>query len=244
MWKTIIACMVALSGVAGGGEAGRTYAISAHPIPDTGWELVKNEGGIAVYERQIRGKDYLEYKGVTRLRASLASVVSLLNDVRSYPTWLYTCQSASVLSNGEAGERYLYFIYDVPIYSDRDAVMRSCAVRSSDGNSVTMKFARVDMSDIAGLFKAAGRTRASGLAYVKDLSVSWQLVRAGDEVDVVYSIYLDPDIGFPGSLKVNGTTEGLVFQSLKKIGGRLREPVYRNATAAIVEALPARGGCF
>lgn len=241
MRKIITICILVLAGLG----AGPVHSGSGplHPPPESRWELVKTESGIALYERSPDGKDYREYKGVTHFKGSLASVVALLGDIRSYPSWLYTCNDARLLKNGEAGERYLYFIYDVPVYSNRDAVMRSCAARSSDGNQVTMKFSRVAQSGTPGLFKGAGITRDEDLAYVKELAVSWQLARSGDGVDVVYSIYLDPDIGFPGSLKVNGTTEGLVFESLKKMGVKLREATYRNAPASVVEALPSRGGC-
>lgn len=208
------------------------------------WELVKNEAGIAVYSREISGRDYLEYKGVTRFNASMAGVVSLLEDISSYPSWLYTCRQARVLKTQEPGQRFIHFVYDVPVYSNRDAVMHSCAARDRDGNSVTMKFRRVEFSRTKSLFDGAKITRDDDNEYVKQLSVSWQLNRVGNEVEVTYIIYLDPDIGFPGSLRVNATTEGLIFESLKKMRTKLNEAAYRNAAPKVVALLPTVGECW
>ena len=241
MWYLVVLMIVACAGFAP--DAGTSRHAAAVPTPDEAWELVKNEGGIAVYNRTPKGKDYSEYKGVVRFKASLAGVVSLLEDIRSYPSWLYTCHEARVLKNGKPGERYVHFVYDVPVYSNRDAVMRSCASRRADGNGATIRFSRVDLSQTAPFFRHASTTRDDGNEYVKELSVTWQLTRIGNEVEVMYSIYLDPDIGFPGSLRVNATTEGLVFESLKKMRGKLGESVYLNASPRVVEALPVNAPC-
>lgn len=211
---------------------------------DDAWELVKNESSIAVYSREISGRDYLEYKGVTRFNTSLAGVVSLLEDISSYPSWLYTCRQAKVLKNQGPGQRFIHFVYDVPVYSNRDAVMHSCAARDKDGNSVTVKFKRVEFSRTKSLFESAKITRDDDNEYVKHLSVSWQLNRMGNDVEVTYIIYLDPDIGFPGSLRVNATTEGLIFESLKKMRTKLSEAVYRNAAPKVVAGLPVAADCW
>lgn len=218
-------------------------SVNIHHYDDP-WELVKNEGGIAVYSREISGRDYLEYKGVTRFSTSLAGVVSLLEDISSYTSWLYTCRQARVLKTAGPGERYIHFVYSVPVYSNRDAVMRSCTVRDKDGNNVTMKFSRMELSRTASLFEGAKITRDDDNEYVKQLSVSWQLTRVGNEVEATYIIYLDPDIGFPGSLRVNATTEGLIFESLKKMRTKLADAAYRNAAPKVVAALPITANCF
>jgi|GEM_PF-1465297 len=221
----------------------------SHHLPashryDDSWELERNDDGIALYSRESSGRDYREYKGVTRFTASPADVMKLLGDVRSYPSWLYTCREAKLLKHAGPGEDYLYFVYDVPVYSNRDAVMHSCTVRRTDGSGATMKFSRVDRPRTGVLFRDAGLKRDDGNEYVKELSVMWSLVRVGREVEVTYSIYLDPDIGFPGSLRVNATTEGLVFESLKKMRTMLANPAYRNAPASTIDELPVKASCF
>lgn len=63
----------------------------------TDWELKKFENGISVYTRTTENSAYKELKAVFQLKTSLSSIIALLNDVESYPQWVYRCGTSKVL---------------------------------------------------------------------------------------------------------------------------------------------------
>ena len=61
------------------------------------WELKKFENGISIYTRVTENSAYKELKAVFQIKTSLSSIVALLNDVESYPKWVYRCGTSKVL---------------------------------------------------------------------------------------------------------------------------------------------------
>lgn len=61
------------------------------------WELKKSEKGISVFSRSAENSKYNELKVVFQVKSSLSSIVALLNDVESYPKWIYHCESSKLL---------------------------------------------------------------------------------------------------------------------------------------------------
>lgn len=61
------------------------------------WELKKFENGISVYTRLPENSEYKELKVVFQLKTSLSSIIALLNDVESYPQWVYRCGTSKIL---------------------------------------------------------------------------------------------------------------------------------------------------
>ena len=68
------------------------------PAPtNLAWSLKKCENGISVYSRSADNSKYNELKVVFQVKTSLSSLVALLNDVESYPKWIYHCESSKLL---------------------------------------------------------------------------------------------------------------------------------------------------
>ena len=63
----------------------------------TDWELKKFENGISIYTRITENSEYKELKAVFQIKTSLSSIIALLNDVESYPQWVYKCGASKIL---------------------------------------------------------------------------------------------------------------------------------------------------
>ena len=92
------------------------------PVND--WELKRSENGITVYTRLTKSSDYKELKAVFQIKTSLSSIIALLNDVESYPQWVYRCGSSKVLKkdSDEHLIRYQTIVAPWPV-DNRDVIV-------------------------------------------------------------------------------------------------------------------------
>jgi ribosome-associated toxin RatA of RatAB toxin-antitoxin module len=72
------------------------FRISHFPESDE-WKLKKSENGILVYSKNEENSSFKELKSVMQIKASLSSVMALLNDWESYPHWVYRCEKSATL---------------------------------------------------------------------------------------------------------------------------------------------------
>ncbi|HEY0030676.1 MAG TPA: START domain-containing protein [Bacteroidia bacterium] len=61
------------------------------------WQLKKFENGISVYTRSLEASKFKELRAVFEIKTSLSSIIALLNDVETYPQWVYRCQASKIL---------------------------------------------------------------------------------------------------------------------------------------------------
>jgi ribosome-associated toxin RatA of RatAB toxin-antitoxin module len=92
--------------------------------PADDWQLKKFEQGISVYTRNSENSKYKELKAVYTIKTSLASIIALLNDVDSYPKWIYRCGSSKLLKQGSDQDliRYQTVVAPWPV-DNRDMIV-------------------------------------------------------------------------------------------------------------------------
>jgi ribosome-associated toxin RatA of RatAB toxin-antitoxin module len=94
-------------------------------VPEEDWQLRKVEKGITVYTRNTESSKYKELKAVYQMKTSLSSVIALLNDVDSYPKWIYRCGSSKVLKQASDQDliRYQTVVAPWPV-DNRDMIVQ------------------------------------------------------------------------------------------------------------------------
>tara|TARA_R110002049_G_scaffold302667_1_gene495971 strand:- start:329 stop:1150 length:822 start_codon:yes stop_codon:yes gene_type:complete len=118
--------IILMIGLAGGLYLSTQLTWAAAP-DDSPWqdEIVDTDNDIIVQSRTLAGK-YTEFRGSTRLRTSLSSLVSLLRDVEHIPAWAYRTLLAMQLESISPREAIVYSVatLDWP-FRDRDMVVRT-----------------------------------------------------------------------------------------------------------------------
>ena len=95
---------------------------------DSRWVLSKSEGDIQVYLRDMPGSVFDEFKGVSRIKASVDALVAVMNDTAACPEWFYQCQKPMDISRVGFNNRYQYQVSDFPfIVSDREILFHLTA---------------------------------------------------------------------------------------------------------------------
>lgn len=114
----------ALSSVLGAGLCLMWGSSFAAPGP---WKLdiADADNDIEIHTRK-RDDGFTEFRGTTRLKTSLSSLVALLRDVESLPNWAYRTTRAVVVERVSARESIIYSVAGLPWpFKDRDLIVRS-----------------------------------------------------------------------------------------------------------------------
>jgi hypothetical protein len=89
------------------------------------WETIARESGIRVLQKDRPGSGIPMVKGIGMIKANLADVLAVIDDVPGRTTWAHDCTAARELEKPSPFERVLYHRSAVtwPV-SDRDVVVR------------------------------------------------------------------------------------------------------------------------
>ena len=156
----------------------------------TDWILAKEKNDIRIYTKEIEGSNFLAFRGVTELTASLAEVWGVLEDVNGYPNWMYNTVQAKVIEkNGQ--NMVSYVITDAPWpVSDRDGYYKNVfTYNPGTSGEITIKAA----PDYGPTYESMVR--------IQMLDGLWQVTNLGnDKVKVIYQAHSEPGGNIPGWL--------------------------------------------
>jgi hypothetical protein len=87
------------------------------------WTAVKEKNGIEFSLRPVIGSKIPEFKGVTRMEGNIQQMLNVLMDVKSYPNWVYQCESAQVIETIGYDQMYIYQVNTIPLLRSRDTIL-------------------------------------------------------------------------------------------------------------------------
>lgn len=189
------------------------------PVQAFAWELEKDKNGIVVHTRYVEGSELKEFRGKTRLKANLHTVVALMEDNTQYPAWLKDCKKSEPVKVLSPKEKYIYILNGVPWpLNDRDFVIHTVLSQDKTTGAVTYR-----MKPIANIVpEKNGYVRGTITGY-------WKFVPIGDEVEVTYQVHSEPGGSIPTSI-ANIVVVDIPYETLKKMKERVEDPKYKNAS--------------
>jgi hypothetical protein len=119
-----------------------TYEFTSTSIASD-WELELDEESIQIYTRNAKESNFKEFKGVTTLKTSLNSIVSLLEDADACKQWVYKCINEKTLKIISPYERYDYLVSDGSPLSNRDSIVHIIRTQDIESRTVTFKITGV-----------------------------------------------------------------------------------------------------
>ncbi|MGH8354737.1 MAG: START domain-containing protein, partial [Pseudomonas sp.] len=98
------------------------------------WQLVKDEEGIRVYLSPVPGSKYKAYRGVARIKADIATLRALQEDVSGSCAWIHECREQRLLKS-EGAHSWTYSRFNTPWpVTPRDSVIHVTTQESADGS--------------------------------------------------------------------------------------------------------------
>lgn len=110
------------------------------------WQVASHHDGLTIYTRLVPGQDLKDFRGITRVHASMREVVAMLVDVDSMPDWFFNMREARVLDVGGPQGSFLYLVIKGfwPV-RDRDAVVK--VGWTQDPHTLALSFSGVAAPD-------------------------------------------------------------------------------------------------
>ncbi|MBU0935729.1 MAG: hypothetical protein KKI09_10490 [Spirochaetes bacterium] len=184
------------------------------------WKVSVDKDGIRVYTRPHPDSAFNEAKVETRVRASLSSIMAVMQNIPEFPLWMDSCEFTEQLAEIDESNGYAYMVISVPWpFQRRDVVYRYAAVQDPQSKVVS-----VTISDVKDyLPEQKNKVR------LPRFSGSWQLVPAGDGyVDITYQIHFETG-GMVPAAAANLVLVNAPLISIRNLLELLKEPRYRDA---------------
>lgn len=176
------------------------------------WQVAKDEDGIKVSLSEVVGSKYKAYRGVTLIKAPLAKVKALQEDVAGACAWVHECKSQKLLKH-EGAQSWTYTQFNTPWpVTPRDSVLQVTTVQEADG-SVTRTLKEVPTY----------LPEESGYVRVAQVEGFWKLVPKGDSTEVTYQVHTEPGGSVPSWL-ANKFVVDAPFNTLKALRERAERP--------------------
>ncbi|MDD0974064.1 START domain-containing protein [Pseudomonas fontis] len=176
------------------------------------WQVKKDEGGIKISLAAVSGSDYKAYRGVTFIKAPLAKVQALQEDVAGACAWIHECKSQKLLkTEGDQSWTYTQFNTPWPV-TPRDSVLHVTTIKEADG-SLTRK--------LEGVPKYLPEEK--GFVRVAQVQGFWKLVPKDGGTEVTYQVHTEPGGSVP-SMVANKFVVDAPFNTLKALKERAEKP--------------------
>ena len=159
----------------------------------TDWKLRKEESGVKIFTRSVKGSPFEEFRGVVTISStSLTGVLDVIMDVKNYPNTFPNCSSAEVLVQKGKYNDIHYITIDAPWpVTDRDAIYEATTSISPNG-----KYARVKLMPLGDY-----KEKKDSFIRVLNGSGYWELQEiSANTIQVVYQFHADPGGEIPAWL--------------------------------------------
>jgi hypothetical protein len=154
-------------------------------LADPQWNLIAQEKGITVLERETPGRGFPTFRGTGTVDANLYHVLAVLSDFTRHTEWMHACKTSRVIKKVSEKLRIIYMRIDSPWpISDRDAVYHTESVLDRRNLSVNIEFKAI---------KSKLKGRVSGVVRMDNLKGHWKLkALSPTKTWVDYQVDADP----------------------------------------------------
>ncbi|MNZ12904.1 START domain protein [compost metagenome] len=173
------------------------------------WKLAKDEDGIKVYLSEVPGSRYKAYRGITTIKADIATLRALQEDVAGSCAWIHECREQKLLKL-EGSQSWTYTRFNTPWpVTPRDSVLHVTSQLGADGSVTRILEGVPDYLP-----------EAKGYVRVTQVEGLWKLVPKGaGEVEVTYQLHTEPGGSVPSWL-ANSFVVDAPFNTLKAMRER------------------------
>jgi START domain-containing protein len=186
------------------------------------WELRKDKESILVYTRNVDESKFQEFKGITKIKTSLNSLVTLLEDTSTCKNWVYKCLSEETIKTVSLNEKFIYLVSDASPLKNRDAIIH--VTRTQDPKTKKVTYTRKGVPDFIPEKKGMVRVPLiDGLWTLEPVEnnyivVTYQLISdPGGNIPSFLANYFVIDAPFETLLKLRSEVENRKYQDIRNI---------------------------
>ncbi len=190
------------------------------------WEMVIDEDGITIENREVEGFKMKQLKGKCVLDAPIEVVFEVMDDSSQYHLWFGDCIEQIVVKRMNEYNKFAYHVVNVPWpLGDRDAIAKVSIKADWKKGKIVQRVDSVRQPEDSkfGMDKVTeekGRVRMP----VMDGIFTYSRI-APDKTEFEYIAIADPGIALPGWL-LNIFSTKQPHDTLKNIKEEIKKPVY------------------
>ncbi len=177
------------------------------------WQVAKDKDGIQVSLSDIAGSKYKAYRGVTLVKAPLAKVRALQEDVAGACSWIHECRQQKLLKH-EGDDTWTYTQFNTPVMvTPRDSVLHIVTTIGPDGT-------------VLRKLESAPKyvPEESGFVRVAEVQGFWKLTPKGPaSTEVTYQVHTEPGGSVP-SWVANKFVVDAPYETLKALKEQAERP--------------------
>lgn len=177
------------------------------------WQVAKDKDGIQVSLSDIAGSKYKAYRGVTLVKAPLAKVRALQEDVVGACSWIHECRQQKLLKH-EGDDTWTYTQFNTPVMvTPRDSVLHIVTTIGPDGT-------------VLRKLESAPKyvPEESGFVRVAEVQGFWKLTPKGPaSTEVAYQVHTEPGGSVP-SWVANKFVVDAPYETLKALKEQAERP--------------------
>ena len=193
--------------------------IADKAIAEADWQLRKDQQGIQIFTREVKGSDFHSFKGMITLDTNLTTLMAVHTDVAYVKEWMKDCDESEMLSELTPTGYTAYFKTNSPWpVKDRDYALQYAIEQDKSNLAVTLSF-----RSAVGLVP-----KADDCVRITELEGFWKMEPHGKQrVKVTYQVEADPAGSVPAWLANNFVVDQ-PFESLKRLRERVKMVKYQN----------------
>jgi hypothetical protein len=180
-------------------------AVASQQFP---WQLKRNEDGVKVFTRKVKGSPTLEHNATVVIDAPIDSIVELFEDDNKVPEWFYHGVKSDLVEEVSPQKKVYYFKANLnwPV-ADRDCVFQREKI--TDPKTGEIKYVLSALPD--KLPKVQKTVR------VRKLNALWVFTpQADSKTKVYFQQHVNPGGSIPGFM-ANALALDVPFYSLKNL---------------------------
>lgn len=191
--------------------------------------LKYDKEGIKVYLFTHKRSKLGTFKAISRIRASIDSILAVMFDNPLCAEWVHSCGQSFVLENVSFSERYHYQTFHLPFpFSDRDFIFHSIMTQNPRFKTINITMFGVPNYCDDKQSAQCKKVNKSKLVRVKKTIGTYLLEPDSGGTKITWIQYTDPEGNIPKWL-VNQFSADTPYWTLKNLAQMVKQVKYKNA---------------
>ncbi|GAB1256911.1 hypothetical protein NBRC116494_14130 [Aurantivibrio plasticivorans] len=201
-----------------------------------GWEHVTEEYSVRLYYRPYPQSKIPEFKAITTVQSSMASIIAVLLDSEACALWVHQCKESFPLHIVNDAEQIVYQVNDLPLAKDRDIILLARMEVADDTHSVKI-FLKAASDYCSKANPGCEKIDHNKYIHVVDSHGFYLLEQESqNQVKVTWQHYVDPAGKLPDWL-ARSQLKNLPLKTLHQLRNIVKEDKYQRTTLTFSDGI-------
>lgn len=199
---------------------GLLFLLTAPSARAQEWEELYQEKGITVWQREVKGTSFVEFRGRGMVEASIRDLAAVIRDNNKKTEWMHHCAEDFAIQYLGPLHIITYNRTASPVFfiSDRDVVLDVKATLKPEAKSILIEFRQTKHPRVP---------ERDGVVRMPRLTGYWLLeAKSPTQTELTYQVAADPGGALPAWL-VNAVSKDMPLRTIDNVRAQIGKPGYK-----------------